>query len=423
MVYTKKDCGSYKVHLIKTNKFKTIKIKVSFRRPIKKEEITIRNVLCDMLVQSSKKYNNKRALTIKAQDLYAADISAYNSRLGNYINTNFYLTVLHDKYTEEGNYEDAFEFLNEIIFNPDIIDCNFNSEKLDIVKNACRSSINSIKEATGDYSLIRMFEELDSNSPYAYRTIGYLDDLEKITTNDLYNYYQDILKNDEIDIFVIGDIDENKTLDLIKKNIKINTLKKHSVPFLIESKKARSRKKTVKEQIDNSQSKLAIACRCHELTDYERKYPLTIFNLIFGATSDSKLFQNVREKNSLCYTIGSIVNKLDNILIIRAGIDKNSFKKAVDLIGKALQEMKKGAFTENDIKIAKETYDSLLDEIEESQKRIINDYYMMELLKTDSLEEKRKKMKAVTKEEIIKMAQKIQIDTVFCLEGVKNEEN
>lgn len=423
MMYTQKDCGSYKVHLIKTNKFKTIKVKISFRRPITKEEITIRNVLCDMLSQSSKNYSSKRDLTIKAQDLYAADISTYNSRLGNYIDTNFYLTVLHDKYTEEGNFEDAFEFLAQIIFNPDINNCKFNNQKLDIVKNACRSSINSLKEHTSDYSLIRMFEELDLNAPSSFRTIGYINDLEKITTEDLYNYYQDMVKNDEVDIFVIGDIDEEKTLNLIKEYVKINTLKKHTIPYSIESKKARARKKIVKEQIENSQSNLSIACRCHGLTDYERKYPLTIFNLIFGATSDSKLFQNVREKHSLCYTINSTTNKLDNILIIRAGIDKTNFKKVVDLISKDLQEMKKGNFSDNDIKIAKETYDSILDEVEESQKRIINNYYMTELLGTDPLEEKRKKMKTVTKEDIIKTAQKIQMDTIFCLEGVKNEEN
>ena len=105
MEYLKKDLGSYNLHIIKTNKFKTVTVRVVFQRPIVKNEITIRNILCDMFLQSSKKYNCKRELTIKSQDLYAADISTANSRLGNYINTNFYLTILNDKYTEEGNFE------------------------------------------------------------------------------------------------------------------------------------------------------------------------------------------------------------------------------------------------------------------------------------------------------------------------------
>ena len=100
MQYIKKDLGAYKAHIIKTKKFKTITLQVNFRRKIEKEDITIRNLLRNMLTESSKNYKTKKALTIKAQDLYAADISISNSRLGNYINTDFYLEVLNDKYTE-----------------------------------------------------------------------------------------------------------------------------------------------------------------------------------------------------------------------------------------------------------------------------------------------------------------------------------
>ena len=103
MEYIKKDFGSYKLHLIKTDKFKSITVRVSFHRVIKKDEITIRNILSDMFMQSSKKYSSKRELTIKAQDLYAAGLRTTNSRLGNYINTDFYLSSLNDKYTEVDN--------------------------------------------------------------------------------------------------------------------------------------------------------------------------------------------------------------------------------------------------------------------------------------------------------------------------------
>ena len=146
MEYIKKDLGSYKLHLIKTDKFKSIFVRVSFHRVVKKNEITIRNILSDMFMQSSKKYGSKRELTIKAQDLYAAGLKTSNSRLGNYINTDFYLTTLHDKYTEEGNFAASLEFLSEIMFNPDVEDGKFNAEKLDIVKSNCRSALNSIKE-------------------------------------------------------------------------------------------------------------------------------------------------------------------------------------------------------------------------------------------------------------------------------------
>lgn len=423
MEYIKKDLGSYKLHLIKTDKFKSITVKVSFHRVIKKNEITIRNILSDMFMQSSKKYNSKRDLTIKAQDLYAAGLRTTNSRLGNYINTDFYLTVLNDKYTEEGNFASSLEFLSEIVFNPDVENGQFNEEKLDIVKSTCRSALNSIKEDASNYSLIRMAEEFGKGEPISYRMIGYLEDLDDITGKSLYEFYLDMIKNDFVDIFVIGDIDIKGTTDLIKKYFKFGVLKKLKVPFMVDEKKPRRSKLVLNEKIDNTQSKLAIGCRLNDLNEYERGYPLTLFNVIFGGCSDSKLFKEVREENSLCYTIYSITNKLDNVLLIRAGIDKENYKKTVSLIEKNLKDMCNGKFDETDILMAKEYYNTALEEIEDSQSKIINNYLMMELINADDIDVKREKMNKVTKSEIVRVAKKVTIDTILCLEGVKDEEN
>lgn len=421
MKYTRKDFGAYNLHLINTDKFKTIMIRVSFRSPIKKDEITIRNVLSDMFMQSSKKYNSKRALSIKAQDLYALDLQTSNSRLGNYINTDFYLTVLNDKYTEKGNFKEAVEFLGEVIFNPDVEDGRFSEEKLDIVKTSCRSVLNSIKENTSNYSLIKMFELFDNDSPSSYRMMGYLEDLDEINGENLYQHYLEMINDSLVDIFVIGQIDEDEVKKLITQNMDIKTLKKQRVPYLLEEKKKRAKKLFGSEEIESSQSKLAIACRVDGLDDYERNYPLTLFNIIFGGSSDSKLFKVVREENSLCYTIHSVPNKLDNLILIRAGIDKEAYEKCVSLIEKCLSDMKKGNFTLKDINTAKEYFNTALEETEESQSKIINNYYMMELIGTDTIEVKREKMNKVTKEEIIEVAKKVNIDTIFLLEGVKNE--
>ena len=423
MEYIKKDLGSYKLHLIKTDKFKSITVKVSFHRVIKKNEITIRNILSDMFMQSSKKYNSKRELTIKAQDLYAAGLRTTNSRLGNYINTDFYLTVLNDKYTEDGNFASSLEFLSEIIFNPDVEDGKFNEEKLDIVKSTCRSALNSIKEDASNYSLIRMAEAFGEGEPISYRMMGYLEDLDNITGTSLYEFYLDMIKNDFVDIFVIGDVDIKEATDLIKMYFKFDILKKLKMPFMVDEKKPRRSKLVFNEKIDSTQSKLAIGCRINGLSEYERNYPLTLFNVIFGGCSDSKLFKEVREENSLCYTIYSITNKLDNVLLIRAGIDKENYKKTVSLIEKNLKDMCNGKFDETDILMAKEYYNTALEEIEDSQSKIINNYLMMELINTDDIDVKREKMSKVTKSEIVKVAKKVTIDTIFCLEGVRNEED
>lgn len=423
MKYTKKDLGSFGLHLINTDKFKTMTMKVVFHTPIIKSEITKRNILSDILLQSSKKYETRRDLTIAAENLYAADISNNNQRLGNYIVTSFVLQVLNDKYTEEGNFEKAVEFLSEIIFNPDVNNNKFNTEKLDIVKNNAEVALNSIKEDTSGYSLIRLMEAYDKDSPISYRMMGYLEDLDKINEENLYDCYYKMIDNDYVDIFIVGDFDNKEILSIVKKYFKFKKVKKKKEPYKLECKTPRKRRLLAKETTENSQSKLAIACPINGLTDYERNYPLVLANIIFGGGTDSKLFKEVREANSLCYTIHSFANKLDNILVITSGIDKENYTKALELISKDLLDMKKGKFDNNDIDIAKQYYETSIEAIDESEINIINEYLYEEILGLEPIEERAKKMQKVRKQDITRVCKKITMDTVFLLEGVKYEED
>lgn len=421
MKYTKKDLASYNLHLINTDKFKTITIKVVFSRPIKKDEITMRNVLSDVLLQSSKNYESRRELTIKAEELYAADIFNNTQRIGNYILTSFNLQVLNDKYTEDGNFEEAVKFLSEIIFNPDIKNNAFKEDKLDLVLSNVKVALESLKEDATNYSLLRLMEAYDKDSPVSYRMVGYLEDIDKIKTDTLYEYYQKMIEYDYVDIYVVGDIENNTIQEIMKKYFKFRKVKKIKPSYNIEPKKTRKRRLLAKETIENNQSKLAIACTISKASKYEINYPLVLANIIYGGGPDSKLFKDVREKNSLCYSIYSYPVKLDNLLIISAGIDKENYNKSLELTTELLKDMKKGKFTDKDINIAKEYYNTACEEVEESEYKIINEYLSQEILGVEPLEERVKIMNNVTKKDIVKVIKKIDMDTVFLLEGVKDE--
>ena len=423
MDYIKKDLGSYNLHMINTEKFKTITVKVVFHTPIIKEEITKRNVLADTLLQSSKKYSTKRDLIIAAEELYAADISNSNQRLGNYILTSFNFQVLMDKYTEEGNLDKALAFLSEILLNPDIEDKKFKKDKLEIAKNNALIAINSVKENATGYCLNQMAEVYDKTSPIAYQMVGYLEDLDMITESNLYDTYYKMINNDYVDIFVVGNFNKKEMLSLIKKHFKFKRIKKKKASYYLKEHKPRKKRLFAGEEIDNTQSKLGIACSLNKLTDYERNYPLVLANLILGGGVDSKLFKDVREKHSLCYTIRSFVNKLDSLLVITAGIDRNNYPKTVNLITRNLNDLKKGKFTDKDIAVAKEFYYTSIAEIEEDEYRIISEFLMEEILGLAPIVERLKKMSKVNKHEIVRVLKKVTMDTVFLLEGVKHEED
>ena len=228
-----------------------------------------------------------------------------------------------------------------------------------------------------------------------------------------------IIERDIMDIFVIGNIDFKEIEDIIRANFPTKIFKKITIPCRLEEKNSRSKKLIKLEENDSNQSKLAVGCRLVGLTDYERNYALTIYNIILGGGTDSKLFKEVREAHSMAYYISSVVNKLDNIMLIRAGITRDNFDSVVKLIGQEMNQMKKGKFLDDDIAKAKQIYLSAIDEIEESQSDIIDSYYMMDLLGVDDIETKKKKMMLVSRDDIIKVSKKVFIDTIYMLEGVK----
>lgn len=416
MKYTKKDLGAYNLHIIKTDLYKTITVKIFFREEALKENITKRNFLIRTMMLGTNDYKSKVELTKAKQNLYAANISGTNRRIGNYLDTSFSLKVLNNKYTEDGNFEKSLDLLNSIIFNPKVSNNAFDEEFFNTVYEEYKADLNSLIEDKMTYALIRGLEETDNNSVISYRGIGYIEDLEKITKENLYSYYLNAIKHNFVDIFVLGDVDEEYIINLIREKFKINTFKKKTVKALVDSHKI-NKSKITKEKIKAEQDNLVITLSPNNLTDYERNYPLSLYNAILGGGSESYLFSEVREKNSLAYYISSIPNKLDNLIIIRGGITKNKSNDAVNIIKKILKEMESGKISDDRIEKAKEYYTSAIDDIIESPFQIIESYYMIELLGVDDIETKRKKMLKVTKDEIINVAKKIKLNTIYILEG------
>lgn len=416
MNYVKKDLGAYNLHIIKTNLYKTVTVKIFFREKALKENITKRNFLSRIMMLGSNDYKTKVDLTKAEQDLYAVNISGTNRRIGNYLDTDISLKVLHDKYTEKGNFEKSLDLLDSLIFNPKVTNKAFDETDFNTVYEEYKADLNSLVENKMAYALIKGLEATNDKSVISYRSIGYLDDLEKITRENLYSYYEQVIKHNFVDIFVLGDVDEEYITNIIREKFKINTFKKAPIKTLVDETKT-SRTKIVKEKTSSEQDNLIITLSLNNLTDYERNYPLSLYNAILGGGSESLLFTEIREKNSLAYYVSSTPNKLDNLIIIRGGISKDKSMDAVNIVKKILKDLEGGKIDDDRIAKAKEYYTSAIDDIIESPFQIIESYYMIELLGVDDIETKRKKMLKVTKDEIIAVAKKIKMDTVYILEG------
>ena len=422
MQYTKKDLGSYNLHFIKTDNYKTITVKIYFRERINKDTITKRNFLNSMLFLSCKDYPTKREMTLKSQELYAATVTYNSRRLGNYLDSIYTLKVLNDTYTEEDNFKNSLSFFSSILLNPNIENKAFKENDFNVIHSRMKSNLEGLEDDKASYATVRLLDEIDKDSSVSIRTIGYLEDLENITKENLYDYYLYMINHDLIDIFVLGDIDVDEVSKMIQDEFKIETFKRKNDDLHLNVCE-RNKPKYIEEAVDAKQSQLALALSLKDLTPYERNYPLTLYNIILGGGDNSFLFQEVREKASLAYYIGSTPNKCDDLILIRSGVTPTMENKAIALIKKQIKRLKSADFTNDDVKKAKEYFTTALDDMLESPLEIIDCYYMMEVLGSDDFKTKREKMLMVTKEEILAVANKVSLHTVFCLKGVNNEEN
>lgn len=421
MNYKKFTNNAYNLHVIKTDKFKTVMIKINLKKKVKKEDITYRNLLTKVLLESTKNYPTRRDLEIATEELYNLSVSATNALSGNYIITTINAFFLNDKYIEEDIMSKALTFVFDFLINPNVKNKEF--AFFDLGKRLVNDEVSTLKDNPKKYSQLRLLEEMDKKSSLAFNPIGYLDDLDNITNNKLFKYYENMLKTDLIDIFIIGDVDSEEIKKQITNIFKVNTLKKPSESHFLTHHKLRSRTKTVKEQADLEQAKLNIGFKLSNLTEFERKYVLNIYAFILGGGPDSKLFKNVREKHSLCYNISCTHKPVANVMVISAGIDSNDFKKCLNLIKKELVKMNKGDFEDKDLEAAKITYINSLKDIEDFEPSLLKIFESHEYLDFDLLDERTKSIQNVTKQDVVNLAKKIKIDTIYLLEGVNHEED
>jgi predicted Zn-dependent peptidase len=177
----------------------------------------------------------------------------------------------------------------------------------------------------------------------------------------------------------------------------------------------------VQEESSFKQTKLIMGSSIKSLTDDEKKYAAIIYNVILGNSPNSKLFKSVRETKSYAYTISSSINRLDGLFIINAGISLENYEDTKKEIYKQLDYMKEGNFTEKDLKSAKELALSILKEVDDNPISIIDHYNNYLYYGADTLKDAYQKVKNITKEDVIKVAKKIEIDTIYLLKEDENE--
>ena len=372
-----------------------------------------------ILRRGTNNFKTQEEINIKLEELYGAEFNCGVDKLADDSVLKFYIESLNDNYTykKENILEQSLNMLFDIVFNPITENNKFKEEYFISEKENLRQIIKSRKDNKAFYAYTRCIEEMYKGKPYGLYVHGYEEDLDKITNEDLYKTYLKTIKDCKIDIFVSGDIDTKEIENIINKKIKDNGLEPRQITelYLKEEIKQPSQENVIREHMDVSQGKLVIGLDVND-ANKEEKAIVSIYNTILGGGANSKLFQNVREKASLAYSAGSLYIKNKNNIIIKSGIEDKNYDKALEIIKKQVEDMKKGEFTDKDIKDAKELIIASYKSMQDEQSSTISYYFGKEMEQNNlSLEEYINKIKEVTKEQIINVANKITVNTVYFL--------
>ena len=418
MKYKTYNCNSFNVNTIKTDRFKTSHVEVIFRDIANKEEMGAYSFLADMLSQSSKKYPRKKDLITRFEELYKIGIFASTLRVGNTLDFHVSLDFINPEYIDDKNYEEeVFKTLFDIIENPNITNDEFDLKTFNIVKERIKREINSLKENPVKQSIKEAIKTMDTSTPTSYELLGNLENLEKITPSSLYKTYKNLRKNFKVDIFLIGNLDMDETVERIKKYFKNRYIIEENFDLMVDNKEVK-KPKVRSMSSDNVQANLVMIFNLKNLTEIEKNITFNVFNYLYGSGGlTSKLYQSIREKNSLCYQISSMYLKYDKLLLVHISLEQANVKKATSLVKKELKNRQNGNFSSEELKDAINNMIISLDMSLDNNVSIINNYVFHIFDNLPMPEERIEMFKNIKKEDIINVAKKVKLNTVFTLEG------
>ena len=405
-----------RLHKIKTNKYKTNLMSVFLTSKLSRDDITKKALILTVLRRGTNNLKTQEEISKKLEELYGASFDCGIDKLGDKHVLKFYVESLNEQYLyqKEDILNQSLNILFDIVFNPLLENGAFKQEYIDEEKQNLRIIIEGQKDNKAAYATQRCIEEMYKEKPYGLYKYGYVEDLEKIDSKNLYEAYLDLIKTCKIDIFVSGDFDEKTLEEKVKSNQQISKLEPRKVEYLDEESESSNTQEenVVRENMQISQGKLNIGLDV--LSD--NKSAVSVYNAILGGGANSKLFQNVREKASLAYSAGSIYIKPKSKIIIKTGIEHKNYDKALQIIKEQIDDMKNGKFSDEDIQHAKELIIASFKAMQDEQDSEISFYFGREIQKeSKDIDKQIKEVSEVTKQNIVDVANKIKINTIFFL--------
>ena len=411
-----------KAHFINTDKHKTDLTCVILTVPLKREYVSKNALIPFLLRRGTEKLPNQYLINKEMENMYGASFNLGIDKSGDNIILKFYIETISNEYALDGEniLKRNIENLLDIIFNPLKNNGILNQDFLDIEKENLRKVINSKIDDKDAYAFERCISEMYKQNGFGLYKFGYIEDIDKITIEEITEYYDWLISNAKIDIFMSGKINEKDFTNVLLENQNIKDLNTREGYYILNRQSTESRQNVENEVFESMnvvQGKLVLGLNV-DFDDENLQAIALVYNAILGDGANSMMFQNVREKAGLAYSSKSTFIKQKMNIFIRCGIQIENYEKALNLIKVQLDNIKTGEFSDEDIEVAKVYLTSSIKNIEEEQDTEIVYYIGQELSGTNrSIEEYIDRIQRVSKEDILAFAEKVSINTIYFLKN------
>ncbi|MED4270235.1 pitrilysin family protein [Geobacillus stearothermophilus] len=417
--------GPVRVHTISTDKYKTNTIVWKMKAPLAKETVTLRALLPYVLQSGTADYPSVKALRTYLDELYGATLNVDLTKKGEHHIMTIRIDVANERFLPEQTplLSKALQLLADLLFRPALDGGRFVTDIVEQEKRALRQRIQAVYDDKMRYANMRLVEEMCKGEPYALSPNGELEDVDAITAERLHRYYERALAEDELDLYVIGDVDEEEVLNTVRQRFLLPDRAEPARTPQTQAK-ARGEVKEVIERQDVKQGKLNIGYRTNVTYEDDDYYALQMFNGIFGGFSHSKLFINVREKASLAYYAASRLESHKGLLMVMSGIEPANYEKARRIIDEQMQAMKNGDFTDEEIAQTKAVIRNQLLETLDTPRGLVEVlYHNVVSTRKRPIDEWMAGTDQVTREDVVRVADKVELDTVYFLTGMEATED
>ena len=403
-----------------SEKFKTGFLSAQMILPLAEETAALDALLVNVLNRGTQRYPSMEAVSARLDELYGARLEPTVRKIGESHVVGLAASCVDDRFLsgEERLLEPLADLMGEMLLRPTQEDGGFVESYVDSERNNLVDLIESEINEKRAYASKRLIQEMCAGEPFGVSRLGAAAQAGAITRADLDGHYRTVLPRARLELFYCGSAPEERVKGLFRRAFADRPQGEPYALPPVSRRRAPAQPRLVEEAMDVSQGKLCLGFRA-EGDDIPAGM---LMSAMFGGTSNSKLFLNVREKLSLCYYASSAYYRRKGLLTVSSGIEFANYQRAVDEIFAQLEALRRGDWEEWELAGARSALLNSLRMMEDSA-GAMEDFHMQQAVagEVESLQALASAIEEVTPERVMAAAGQVRADTIYFLKGKEGQ--